>query len=129
MENLLKQFICIIAIFILFSCNPNPPEQAVHDLLKAMEKQNIETIKTIAPQFLKLKDDEISQLCQQLEMYYQNPQIQITPIDDLFFSVELESPKDQGMILSFTMQKNDEGDYILFEGFSLSRRIDFIPAN
>lgn len=125
----MKRVLFFILTLFLFSCESDPSVEAVKKLLKTLEQQNIEEIRTMAPAYSNLQDEEIIQLCQNLEGYYKNPQIQITPVDDRTFSVELKTAKDRGFRLRFSMQKNEEGNYILSEDFSLSQRIDFVPAN
>jgi len=125
----LKQIIYIVSLIFLFSCSPDPSKEAVNRLLKAFEKENIESIRIMVPQYSDLQEGEIIQLCRDMEAYYRNPKIEITPVDEQSFSAKLESPRNKGVILNFTMKKNTEGSYYLSEGFTLSRHIDFVPGN
>lgn len=129
LEIYLRYFFFILSMSVLFSCNPDPSRQAVESLLKALENQKMESIRVMVPQFSELQDDEIVQICQRLDPFYRNPQIEITPSADQSFSVKLESSQSRGLLLSFSMKQNHEGGYYLSELFAFSRHLDIITAD
>ncbi|MDA3851051.1 MAG: hypothetical protein PF447_07230 [Spirochaetaceae bacterium] len=120
-------FPVLLLSLLLFSCSDDIKNVSVENLLTSLENRDLDSFQKMAPKYADISNEDFRVICDRLNIFFDDITTEITQGQENQFFVRLETQGIENYVLSFKMKKNDQGEYILSEDFSLSQNINFIP--